>query len=64
MYASLVAVSRLTNIKRLASAHDLFKDIGGLWGPNEWLGVVLVPVDILANGEDQRVLPAKLRDLA
>jgi len=40
-------------IQGLASALDLFEDVGCFRGPNEWLGLIVVLVNISANGHDQ-----------
>ena|ERR1035437_2458730 len=41
--------------RRFAYTFDLFEDIGVLCRPGEWLGVVVVLVDVLANRCDQLI---------
>ena len=40
-------------MKRGSGTLDLFQDVGGLCGPDEGLGMLVVMVDVLADGLDQ-----------
>lgn len=40
-------------MERTARALNLFEDVGGACRPDEWLGVVVVAIDIIADGHDQ-----------
>jgi hypothetical protein len=43
----------LTFIQGATSAFDLFQGIGGAGCPNKWLGVFVVPINIVSDGQDE-----------
>src|ERR1035441_3508918 len=46
-------------MKSGASALDLLQDVGGFSGPDEWLGVFVVMIDVVEHGADQFLHAAK-----
>ena len=47
-----VAINRVI-IKRGASAGDFFEDVGCFSGPDEWFWILVVMVDVVADGSDE-----------
>jgi hypothetical protein len=43
----------LSIIQGSSGALHFFQDVARLGGPNKWLGILVVAVDVISNGHDQ-----------